>query len=273
MAAAARGRYFMPLYPIVAVLIALLIECCSQVDATSIARRAWHRFLLLCSIAACSFGVLVAANSVLPDKSLIRLYQPASFALLYGACAMILAYAIWKAYSSASRHPSRPVIALTCLAGLSSAGLMVNVNAARWSDPTSAIAELKEQVPPGTRLASLAEIEHRFAYYYGEPIAQIPWPATAHDVPADLDYFVFMRHWDDTAERRVSGRGRSYYITSGTLPFEWEEIASFCSDRKTDTPTATSVVLGRVIRPLRAAVSDVSKPQRKIARLPTTVVK
>jgi 4-amino-4-deoxy-L-arabinose transferase-like glycosyltransferase len=273
MAAAARGRYFMPLYPVVAALIALLIERCSQIEASSGARRVWRRFLLICSIAIGAFGAFVVANGVIPDKSFVTLHQPLSFALLYGACASAVAYAIWKAYSSPFLRPSTPVIAMTCFAGLSSAGLMVNVDAARWSDPTSAIAELKDRIPAGIQLASLAEIEHRFAYYYGAPIAQIPWPVTVNDVPAELDYFVFMRHWDDTAERHVSGRGRSYYITAGTLPFEWEEIASFCSDRKIDTPTATSVVLGRVIRPLRAAVSDVSKPQSAIARRSTTAIK
>ncbi len=47
LASGARGRYFMPLYPLVAVLIGLMIERCSLACIGSYPRRAWHQFLLL----------------------------------------------------------------------------------------------------------------------------------------------------------------------------------------------------------------------------------
>ena len=49
IAAGARGRYFMPLYPLVAVLIGLVIERCSIAAVGRYPRRAWHQFLLLSS--------------------------------------------------------------------------------------------------------------------------------------------------------------------------------------------------------------------------------
>ena len=199
MAAAARGRYFMPLYPIVAVLIALVIESCSQAPATSRSHRVWRRFLFFWAILISACAVLIAVNSVVPNNWSFRIYQPTWFALLYGVYAIGAAGAIWIACSSQFARPTVPVIALASAAGLSGAGLMLNINAARWSNPASAIAELVDRIPPGTRLASLTEIEHRFAYYYGKPIAQLPWPQTVKDVPDNLDYFLFMRHWDDTA--------------------------------------------------------------------------
>ena len=150
---------------------------------------------------------------------------------------------------------------------------MVNVNAALWSNPTDEIVELADHIPTGTRLVSLNEIDHRFAYYYREPIDQIAWPQTVSDIPSNVDYFLFVRHWNDTTEMHFAGRGRTVYTTPGTLPFEWQEVATVCPDRQVNTPTATTVVLGRVVRPLRAMVSDVSKPQSVIARRPTTAFK
>ncbi len=265
MAAAARGRYFMPLYPVLAVFIALVIETCSQAPFASGAHGAGRRFMLSWAVLIGGCAAFIAVDSALPDNWSFRLYQPTWFVYLFAAFAVVVAAVIWISSSSRFTRPLVPVIALASVAGLSAAGLMVNVNIARWSNPTSAIAELEERIPPGTRLASLTEIEHRFAYYYGKPIVQLPWPETVSDIPADVDYFVFVRHWDDTPQSHLAGRGRACYHTASTLPFEWEEMASLCSDRQVNAATATSVVLGRVIRPIRSAISDVTKSQDRIA--------
>ncbi|HEX4412025.1 MAG TPA: glycosyltransferase family 39 protein [Lacipirellulaceae bacterium] len=272
MAAAARGRYFMPLYPLVAVLIALIIECCSGPSAALGPRRAWCGFLVSWAVLIGAGAAMIATNVALPDKWSLRLYQPGWFALLFGLSATAIAYVIFTA-SVRRGAASIPVIALTCAAALGFAGLLLNINSARWNNPSAAVAEMAAHIPPGAPLSSLTEIEHRFAYYYGKPIAQLPWPQTVDDVPEDMDYFVFVRHWDDTARWHLAGRGRSYYNTPGTLPFEWEEITSLCPDRQPNTPTATFVVLGRVVRPLHVAVSDVSKPQTRIARQPGILIR
>jgi 4-amino-4-deoxy-L-arabinose transferase-like glycosyltransferase len=273
MASAARGRYFMPLYPVVAVLLALLIECCSRAPRGSGPARAWRRFVFSWAFLIGACAVVVAGNSLLPGMWSLTLHQPTWFALLFAAFAGGAVFAMWISSPIRIFRPSVPVIALASVAGMVAAGFLLNIDAARWSNPTSAIAELTEHIPAGTRLVSLNEIEHRFAYYYRSPIAQLPWPQTVNDIPTNVDYFLFMRHWNDTAEMHAAGRGRTSYTTAGTLPFEWQELATVCTDRQTDTPTATSVVLGKVIRPLRAAVSDASKRQNAIARRPTTSFK
>jgi hypothetical protein len=147
---------------------------------------------------------------------------------------------------------------------------MVNVNRARWIDPADEIADLKKQLPPGTNLASFSPIEHRFAYYYGDPITELDWPLSEADIPQGLTYFCFMRTPKDTAQSRAAGRGRSWYKTPGTLPFEWEEIASVCVERQVyGEERPRKAVLGRVIRPLRPAISDVTVPQTRSAQLST----
>ena len=44
--AGAQARYFMPLYPLIAVLVGLVIERCSVAALGRYPRRAWHQFLL-----------------------------------------------------------------------------------------------------------------------------------------------------------------------------------------------------------------------------------
>jgi hypothetical protein len=116
---------------------------------------------------------------------------------------------------------------------------------------------------------SFSPIEHRFAYYYGGPIAELDWPTAIGDLPAELEYFCFMRNPGDTAERRAAGRGRTWTTTPGTLPFAWLELDAICVERRLRDEPQRTVVLGRVVRPLRAAVSDVTSPQRSTAQKPS----
>jgi 4-amino-4-deoxy-L-arabinose transferase-like glycosyltransferase len=266
LAAGARGRYFMPLYPIVAILCGLLIECCSQAATGSMGRRVWNRFLMLWAPLIGVCAVFVGLNSLLPSNIAVNLFQPAWFARFCSILSLLAAGIIWLALrANQTSSPLLAVLAITSVAGIGAAGLMLNINSARWYDPTAAIADIASQVPNGSQLVSLNEIEHRFAYYYGTPIPQIAWPKTVDELPPNVNYFCFMRHWNDSAEAHATGRGRSWRTIAGTLPFEWEEIVAISPDRVPDKRTATSVVLGRVIRPVRAAVSDTSKPQQAIA--------
>jgi len=158
----------------------------------------------------------------------------------------------------------RPLVAvgtIAGIAGMSAAGLMVNVHAARWNDPTTDVAQFKDELPPGMRLVSFSPIEHRFAYYYRDAVAEIDWPRHVDDLPPDVEYFCFMRTPGDMPERRSSGRGRTVYETPGTLPFAWREITSICVERQIYDDSPRVVVLGRVVRPVQHAVFDVTKPQ------------
>jgi hypothetical protein len=49
------------------------------------------------------------------------------------------------------------------------------------------------------------------------------------------------------------------------LPFAWEELTTFCVERRIK-PTAPYVVLAKVIRPLRAEVTDVTVPRTTTAQ-------
>jgi hypothetical protein len=255
----------MPLYPVVAVLIGLIVERCATATASTYPYRAWRQFLTLSAVLIAIAGIVVGASGVLPGDAANWLYQPRWFEIVFGIVAVAAVYALWKCYRSQNLFtPVLAVATIALFAGIGFAGLMVNVNSARWNDLTTAVAELKSHLPKETALVSFSPIEHRFAYYYALPIEEYDWPISLADVPADVEYFCFMRYAGDTAERRISGRGRTWTKTPGTLPFAWEELMTFCVERRIN-PTAPYVVLARVVRPLRAEISDVTVPRTKTA--------
>jgi hypothetical protein len=271
LAAGARGRYFMPMYPLVAVLIGLVIERCSTACSGGYPRHAWHQFLLLSSVLIGAGGAVIGASGLVPGELAGWLYQPRWFSIAFGLLAMSAVWMLWKCYRVPARFaPISAVITVALFVGIAYSGIMINVNAARWNDLSQDVAELKKHLPQGEALVSFAPIEHRFEYYYGAPIAQLEWPRELGDLPSGVEYFCFMRYPGDTAERRTAGRGWNWTTTPGTLPFAWEEIISVCIDRSIPKEKRM-VVLGRVLRPLRAVVSDATRPQRVtvVAGLPT----
>lgn len=92
--------------------------------------------------------------------------------------------------------------------------------------------------------------------------AGLIYPTTKTPLPDGVEYFVFMRRSFVTPAKRYAGRGRSWYTTLGTVPFEWEELTSIDCNRVNRGADGKKVVLGRVIRPLRAAASDVTQPRK-----------
>jgi 4-amino-4-deoxy-L-arabinose transferase-like glycosyltransferase len=267
MAAGARGRYFMPLYPLVAVLIGLIIERCSAACVVGYPRRAWRQFMLLSSVLIGGGGALFGISGLLPGDSANWMHQPRWFGIMLGIAAIVCVYVIWRCFRAADRIATIGVVLTVALfVGIAYAGVMINVNSARWTDPTQLVREMKHIVPADVPLVSLTPIEHRFAYYFREPIAELDWPRDARELPDHVQYFCFMRNPGDTAERRAAGRGRSWTYTPGTLPFAWEELASFCVDRRVPEGEKRMVVIGRVFRPLRAGVYDATVPQQATAR-------
>jgi 4-amino-4-deoxy-L-arabinose transferase-like glycosyltransferase len=267
MAAGARGRYFMPLYPVAAILVGMLIERCSAAKLGTSQRRGWNQFVLLWSfifaLAALGLGCIV----FLPGDLLQSLYQPRSFCVLLAVVAAGAPAALWANYRrQVILRPLSAVFTIALAAALVVSGIKVNVNAGRWYDATAGAEEFKSLLPAATELVSLTAIDHRFAYYYGSQIDELVWPRAVSDIPPNVDYFCFMRLPGDSAASRQAGRGRTWQSTPGTLPFAWKEVAAASFDRQKDSKLATVVVLGRVVRPLRAEVTDATVPQQSLAK-------
>lgn len=266
IAAGARSRYFMPLYPLVAVLIGLVIERCSIAVIGTYPRRAWRQFITLWGSVATACGLVLTVLGLGFGGLSASLGQPQWLSLAVGTLAAVTAFVVWSGFRAPHRFSAAAiVVAIAIFAGASHVGLTMNLITESWHDPTSVVATLKQELPAGTTLVSLSPIDHRFEYFYGTDIPELDWPRTVQDLPAGVDYFCFMRTPGDTAEKRDATRGRTKATTPGTLPFAWEEIASICVERRLRKRPQMSVVLGRVTRPLQATISDVTVPRRSTA--------
>jgi 4-amino-4-deoxy-L-arabinose transferase-like glycosyltransferase len=260
--AGAEPRYFMPLYPLVAVLVGMVIDRLSVATPGRYPRHAWHQFLLLHGtwITACGLAVGFAGLAGLDLPA--QLNQPRANCIAFSVIAIFAAITLFVCYRQPQRiAPTAAVVAIASIAAAAYSGFVISRNAARWNDPTPLVAELKSYVAEAESLVSLTPIDHRFAYYYGAPIAELGWPQSLNDIPAEAEYFCFMRNPADTADQRAAGRGRSWTTTPGTLPFAWQEVTSICVERRLRDGPRRTVVLGRIIRPIQAAVSDATVPQ------------
>jgi 4-amino-4-deoxy-L-arabinose transferase-like glycosyltransferase len=258
--AGAQARYFMPLYPLVAVLLGIVIERCSLAALDRYPRRAWHQFLLVAALLAVVLGVV----AVIPAKWALGSHQPFGLSVAIAMIGAAVVATIWFCYRAGTPIAKlAAVAAIASFAGIVQAGAMTNFNIARWNDPAPAVDQIK-QIVASDQLVSLTPIDHRFAYLYKQPITELAWPTQVADLPANVEYFCFMRHPVDTAEKREAGRGRTWTTSPGTLPFAWEEVATLCVERRVRDYPQRMLVLGRVIQPRIAQVSDATRPQRSI---------
>lgn len=262
----AKGRYFMPLYPCVAILVGLIAQAAIRSDKESLAYRVWGRFLVFMGTVAALVGLAVASANFFPQLEAIALGVEATV-LVSCFSALCAAFIFW-----AKPHPTRSIFAIysiVVLMGLIYDGVAIPSREKTRADFASMLAEVRNQLPADAKLASMGAVDHRFCFYYGKTIPQLDWPAASSDVPDEIEYFCFDRRETDTAQRRTEGRGRVWTTTAGTLPFSWEEIARVPSDSRVGSKPRNHIVIGRRIREPRSSVakeSDAGPAQISITR-------
>jgi hypothetical protein len=249
LAADARGRYYMPLYPCLALLMGLVVEHCTARSTSSGDRRDWRWFLRGASVAVGVGALVIVAASLLPIERLSAARQPWPFLTGWTVAAVVAAGVLM--WASLGEHVPRPQIAIITLAGfvsLSYVGAVINSRSNGANDLNPAIARLKLQLPDPAKLVSLGRVYHRFTYCYETPIRQVPWPLAAAELPPEVTYFCFDRRQGDNDRIRSAGDDRFLTTTSGTLPFEWETVAEIRCDPVRRDQHVRTVVIGRVCR-------------------------
>ena len=262
LAAGARGRYYMPLYPCLAILMGLIVEHLTAQTASSTDRRGWRMFERGTALAALATAVVMLAANFLSIPSLRPLEQPPLFLwILVTSTLVATCVIVWASFGEQTPRPQVALVAMAAFAGLAYVGAAINVRVAGGNDLRPAVAELKERLPDPEHLVSLGRIYHRFAYCYEMPIRQVDWPTQPEQLPADVTYFCFDRRPGDTSERRGSGDDRLASFTCGTLPFEWDEVAEIPCDPVKRSQNHRTVVIGRVrSRGDALAKPDASRP-------------
>jgi len=266
----AKERYFLPLYPCIAAIIAIVIDRCASADLGTYPRRSWRQFQAGIGVIVGAAGIWFLAMGVFSFSWLESIHQPRWFAILFAFLSLTTCWICFQGFKyGSSKWNFASILAIGLFFGVVNLGIITNSDVARWNDPTTSVAKLKSHLPQSSEVVSLGPIDARFAWYYEDPIRQIAWPTAETPLPDNVDYFVFMRRPTDTPESRSAGRGRSWYRTPGTVPFEWEELTMINCDRVIREVEEETVVLGRVVRPLRAVVSDVTQPRKKTSTAKT----
>jgi hypothetical protein len=261
LAADARGRYFMPLYPCAALLLGLTIERSVVASAGSAARRGWDRFLLGMAVAAALGGLFVVVVSLIPHPGLATLAQPAGLAILYAAAAATTLGILLRARHARTGQAAQiAMLAIACFVGLSYTGVVINAKVAGSNDLTPAIAQVKRQLPNPDKLVSLGPVYHRFVYYYKTPIRELDWPTAADEIPEDLRYFCMDQPPATDSPLRPIGRGRSWRMVPRRLPFAWQEIAVVRCGRNRNNKPQRTVVVGRIV-PSTPRTAEATQPQ------------
>lgn len=229
-------RYFAPLYPCLAVLVAVVLEYLMSAAATVIDRRAWQRFMMAvaCLSIVGAIGVSVAPMIAWRFPTLASLTGPLLPSLIYVMIFAALAAVILR-FVSRPAAQSVPVVTMAVAASLVTAfiGVGTDIRMRRSENAGPTVKLLKTKLPPNEELVSLnGHTSSLFAYYFGLPIIR-PHPAvhSAADA-ADIHYFCLL----------VPENERP------SLPFTWEEIGWVSMDRNHHIVPEITVVVGRQIR-------------------------
>jgi 4-amino-4-deoxy-L-arabinose transferase-like glycosyltransferase len=259
-AAGARGRYYMPLYPCLAVLMGLVVEHCASAGGRDFV--VWRRYMRVLAGAALVGAAALAVIGLLPIDTLAPVRQPVWFLLPCVAGGVALAaVALGSVRGTRALRPEVVIVSAAAFVGFASAGGMINTRIQGGNDLTPAIADVKRRLPDADELVSLGRVYHRFAYSYESPIRQVPWPVESGDLPQGVTYFCFDRRPGDTPEDRAGNDDRLGAHTVGTLPFVWEEVAEIACDPVRRDEAHRSVVIGRIRRAERMAEQpDASRP-------------
>ncbi|HVJ83481.1 MAG TPA: hypothetical protein VNC50_20615, partial [Planctomycetia bacterium] len=223
----AKVRYYLPLFPILAGLVGLVVDGIVAERFAIPSPRGWRIAVRLLAVILAVAGIAAFGQEArLGGLSLTG-------ALFFGFAALAIA-ALWQSSREFDSVRLRR-------AGLAAAVALGSLHSGPWLDllirrslaSDKEIAALLEK--SGTDLVSFGPLHHRFTYYYGRPLPWRVYPAAAGDV-ADGQVFCFME-WHDLP--RVE------------IPFAWERIGEICCDRNVKSAAEAVVVVGRKL-PLAA---------------------
>ena len=229
-AAGAVARYYMPMYPLVAVLIGLAMERWWQAAHTAPLRIHYRRFMVGMALVAVVAGVTILAVGFIDHPRAASIAQPAAVALVFLALSVGLAIVLWRVKASRSPLAFRTaVLLIAAYLGFCHTVLVVNGEARVMEHTAAAVATAKSKLPSDVQLVSFGIVSHLFRYHYRTPIEAVPWPEDSAEVD-DNTYFCFNEAIPLDRE----------------LPFKWELIDVVSMDREhTPRPHKPVVVIGR----------------------------
>lgn len=226
----AKPRYYMPMYPCLAVMLGLVVERLCAADCAAWLVALWRTGQHAIIVAMIGAMVALVGWFAIPGTPHRDWCPRAGFVLLFCTSVSALVYALQRVKASTSRAAiSQAIIATAVLSGLAYTGAVTEVSYYRSEDARPVVAEIKEIIPDDKPLVSIGQLETMFTYHYGKPVPLIDREEVPHRIPQDLEYFCV----NATQGRKIK------------LPFAWQQEAVVSCDRwKRDQPERM-VVIGR----------------------------
>lgn len=214
----ARTRFFMSMYPCLAVLVGFVIDRCTREMAC---RELWKQALTVISIGVAGFGAVVLVASSIVQGATVIAQPPIIATIVVAACGMLAGVAWWSRAASSDRQTVTGVLCIASFAAVVHAGLVQSQQVRRSVNTPAQMAALKEQLPDDVELVSLGPVLHLFAYYYAEPIER----CSASGSDAVLD-------------------GGAYFCTITEPDFPYIEVARINCDRNESAHPQSVVIVG-----------------------------
>ncbi len=231
--AESRPRYFMSLYPCLALLVGLVIQRSWESRQLGWWQRSWDQFLVAAAATIGIAGLFVAAGRLWGGSVLRGFDQSVSlgFALVYALAALVAATAVlWSRRGHDRAHAQVGILAVTGFLGMTYTGVVVGVLIQTSNDPSAEVAAVRELIPPGERLVSLGRVHHLFAYYYQEPIELRRISKSTGTIKFENTYFCFT---EDPG------------FPTPKIPFAWDRVTEISCERARSSRPLTKVVVGK----------------------------
>jgi hypothetical protein len=222
----------MPLFPLVAPLIGLVIQRVHETTAAAIVRRGWNWFVSGAMAAITGGAILVALAGSIKASSLNGLAQPAWFTALYATAAIVSLLLLLRSWNRWSiRSATVSTLAIATFLGLTFSGVAVNSLIALDPQAEQQITELRRRIPENEPLGSFGLVETMFSYHWRRPIAYVrkELPVKSSQLPAKFEYFCYSGNKADRVE----------------LPFPWRVEGVINCDRTLQSSEGKIVVVGR----------------------------
>ncbi|QDT37143.1 ArnT family glycosyltransferase [Stratiformator vulcanicus] len=214
-AADAVPRYFMPLYPLLAVMIGAACEFATDPKRTGWLAHWWPMTLRGSAVASVGLAAAVVAIALQPWGVLVRLQQPPAFVSLFCLVCLAAAAILLSLHRRARANEIRlAVTCIGCVLGLTFTGFMLNTRVNVQIDAAANVAVARDTMIGNAPLTSVGPLPHQFVFHFDRHIPMIK-PADAAENP-ELVGPIFAV-WNLLPEEEI--------------PFEYEVIGEVQIDR------------------------------------------
>jgi hypothetical protein len=225
-------------------------------------RLFWRRYVRGLGVAMLGGGCVYLVGSALGLELFADARKGGMFLLVWPLATLLAAGTLW--WSVRQIWVPRTTAALVTLAafiGWSYTSIVIGARQHAGNDMQPALVQLQHAMSRPETLVSLGRVNHRFAYSYGSPIQQLPWPSDPFHLPQGVEYFCYdLRpgYLDPPASGQRAEMSRPG--TTAPLPFAWEKLGEFsCDPVRRDVPHNT-VIVGRIRRQGQSAGPIVAQP-------------